>query len=494
MISTETNGLDMITRHAATIVCIIAFMVRAADARDETFTVHDPPLIHGEVDPSATASAPDNSRGLEPAALDKKADKALKELVEAFFGSDDARERARLSRSIEKAAAGSFSSAAGAMRHVNVWSPVAEPRGTIHIVSPSREGPSVAYRLPNGYDHAKRHPMIVCMPSEWGAAESVIDHAAAMLGMAARGFLFVSPDGAVGGAFHQTSMTAPGMPRFLRETRRRFHIDSDRVFLFGMGEGAGAAWVMAMMHPDLFAGVIAISGHPPLPFPRQLYPVLLPNLRNLPVLTVWDSEGDAVVAAHSRAIVQLAQAKALPIAGREIAGLGAAPAAAGGEQAARFDEEISTLLTHRRSETKRTLSHWFRYPRQGAIGWLRQTKFLGSVWQAEQLSVLPSAAADADTFITDTIKNMMAYLGGHVDGGTITIQARRCARVDLLLPIGMTDWNRPVTVICNGRKRYEGKLTPSISTMLEEAYDSWDFEHLVAVRFSLSIRADPRQN
>jgi len=46
----------------------------------------------------------------------------------------------------------------------------------------------------------------------------------------------------------------------LRDVRRRFLIDSDRIFVTGHGRGAEAACDVALARPDLFAGVIPISG------------------------------------------------------------------------------------------------------------------------------------------------------------------------------------------------------------------------------------------
>ena len=46
----------------------------------------------------------------------------------------------------------------------------------------------------------------------------------------------------------------------IRDARRRFHIDSDRVFLTGHGMGADAAFDIGMSHPDIFAGVVPIAG------------------------------------------------------------------------------------------------------------------------------------------------------------------------------------------------------------------------------------------
>jgi pimeloyl-ACP methyl ester carboxylesterase len=45
----------------------------------------------------------------------------------------------------------------------------------------------------------------------------------------------------------------------LRESLRRFSIDTDRVFLSGHSMGGDAAWDIGLAHPDLWAGLVAIS-------------------------------------------------------------------------------------------------------------------------------------------------------------------------------------------------------------------------------------------
>src|SRR5262249_17424867 len=54
----------------------------------------------------------------------------------------------------------------------------------------------------------------------------------------------------------------------LRDLRRHFQVDSDRVYLFGGEQGASAAWDIGMSHPDQFAGVVPMSGMPPFYFKR----------------------------------------------------------------------------------------------------------------------------------------------------------------------------------------------------------------------------------
>jgi len=48
----------------------------------------------------------------------------------------------------------------------------------------------------------------------------------------------------------------------VRDVRKRFAIDPNRVFLAGSLIGGNAAWDIGLAHPDVFAGVVTISGLP----------------------------------------------------------------------------------------------------------------------------------------------------------------------------------------------------------------------------------------
>jgi phospholipase/carboxylesterase len=57
------------------------------------------------------------------------------------------------------------------------------------------------------------------------------------------------------------------------ETRRLLHVHSERVFLFGVGEGAALALRLGLSYPERFAGVISINGWLPSGFrPLARYP------------------------------------------------------------------------------------------------------------------------------------------------------------------------------------------------------------------------------
>ena len=69
--------------------------------------------------------------------------------------------------------------------------------------------------------------------------------------------------------------------RLARAATKRFAIDTDRVFLSGHSLGGDAAWDIALAHPDLWAGLVAI-----VPTADRYVTHYWPNARRLPIYVV----------------------------------------------------------------------------------------------------------------------------------------------------------------------------------------------------------------
>lgn len=78
------------------------------------------------------------------------------------------------------------------------------------------------------------------------------------------GFIVVTPRWTRPGQldYEYTSREHDAVLASVRGAMRRFSIDSDRVFIAGHGTGGTAAWDIALSHPDIWAGMIAISAEP----------------------------------------------------------------------------------------------------------------------------------------------------------------------------------------------------------------------------------------
>lgn len=128
--------------------------------------------------------------------------------------------------------------------------------------------PPVKYHvlLPTEYSHDHTYPMVVSLHAvernpvwelRWwgGTAEEPLQ-------AQRRGYIVIAPeyldDKATSYTYSPQSHYRVQMS--LRDALKRFNIDSNRVFLAGHGSGGDAAFDIGNAHPDLFAGVIPITG------------------------------------------------------------------------------------------------------------------------------------------------------------------------------------------------------------------------------------------
>ncbi|MCH7493312.1 peptidase, partial [bacterium] len=142
--------------------------------------------------------------------------------------------------------------------------------GHAHMVTVAgREGkPAIKYAvlLPPEYNPQRQYPAIVALrPQERSLQTELLwwGGSAKKQGQAQRqGYIVIAPEYVQGktGGYDYSSQAHVAVIESLRDARKRFSIDSDRVFLSGHGSGGDAAFDMGMSHPDLFAGVIPIVG------------------------------------------------------------------------------------------------------------------------------------------------------------------------------------------------------------------------------------------
>jgi hypothetical protein len=123
-----------------------------------------------------------------------------------------------------------------------------------HVLLPTEYSPDHTYPMVVALHAADRNP---AWELRWwgGTAEKPLQ-------AQRRGYIVIAPEYLDEKA---TSYTYSPQSHYrvqmaLRDARKRFNIDSNRVFLSGHGAGGDAAFDMGNAHPDLFAGVIPITG------------------------------------------------------------------------------------------------------------------------------------------------------------------------------------------------------------------------------------------
>lgn len=169
-----------------------------------------------------------------------------------------------------------------------IETPEAEPGEAVRLVVQERtaDQAEVAYwvTLPPEYSPLRSYPLLVALRAENQkptAALSFWTGTAEYPGMAARrGYIVIAPEylppeareHTYGSVAHQIVLDS------INDARRRFSVDSERLFLAGHGIGGDAAFDIGLAHPDEFAGVIPICGR---------FQHACPFLRDNARLTAW---------------------------------------------------------------------------------------------------------------------------------------------------------------------------------------------------------------
>jgi predicted esterase len=117
-------------------------------------------------------------------------------------------------------------------------------------------------QLPPEYHHGHAYPVVFALHGFEEKPKDMLDR----LADAARdyGCILVAPEwsNSLSGSYAYTPSEHAAVCEVLRDLRRRFQVDSDHVFLVGAGDGATMAYDVGLSHPDLFAGIVPVSGRP----------------------------------------------------------------------------------------------------------------------------------------------------------------------------------------------------------------------------------------
>jgi len=144
--------------------------------------------------------------------------------------------------------------------------------------------------LPTGYEPNYPYPLLVFLHGE-GESE---DHALTLAPrLSRRNFICLGLRGpiAVAGASglpayswgndNEQDAVEEYVLRAVEQTRRKYHVHSERVYLAGFNKGAEPAYRLGLTRPEKFAGVVSLNGC----LPREGRPLFrLPEVRKLRVL------------------------------------------------------------------------------------------------------------------------------------------------------------------------------------------------------------------
>jgi dienelactone hydrolase len=328
-----------------------------------------------------------------------------------------------------------------------------------------KRGINYVVQLPPEYHHSRPYPVLVVLHAGGSdGARAMLDRVA---GFAARhGYIAAAPDWEVwGNAYEYTAEEQEAVTDVLADLRRRFQVDSDRVFLFGAGEGGKMAFDVGLAHPDLFAGVAPMAAGPQKHAERYW-----PNAQHLPFYVV-DGTFSGPIAEQNQKLFKKWVPLGFPAIyvqykGRGIEWLG-------GELPTLFD-----WMDRKQGEFKRATA----VPELGKAGGSLNQEFqsLRSAdtrfyWLSSD-GLRPGQTIDGRKWDARVVG---ASLHGRIQENTVHVFARNFKQITVWLSRDMIDYSKPVTVRINSATRMNGqRVQPSLATLLEDFYQRGDRQRL----------------
>lgn len=346
--------------------------------------------------------------------------------------------------------------------------------GRVEVDSPDLEVPfSYAVLLPQEYNPRHIYPMIVTLrPAEqstfeqvrwWGVTRSLTT-GEEMPGQSQRhGYIVIAPEYTdekqttygYGAAAHYIVLQS------IRDARRRFNVDSDRVFLSGHRMGGDAAFDIGMSHPHVFAGVIPIGGM----IDKHCH-WYWQNARRLAWYVVGGELDRNSLERNDRELSQMMR-RGFDVMYVEFIGRGYES----------FYSEIHRMFEwmnlQRRAPSPTTVEAKVLRPTDDRFYWVQAAGFPTTVTQAD----LHSGQGEGRVMPMTLEARLTPTNAIHISSG-----ADR--HIVWLLP-EFIDFDRRVVARVQGQQKYNGFVRPEIATILEDVRQRGDRQRIYPVRLDL---------
>lgn len=233
--------------------------------------------------------------------------------------------------------------------------------------------------------------------------------------------------------------------QLIRETKARYPVDPNRIFLAGLSNGALGAYMMGMFYPDYFAGVIPIAGA--VSEPHYLH--FLVNLTHTPVYSIQGQYDPIFPIQASRRIYRILTDLNYPLTYREHTEQGMAH---GGHFMP--ESEVPALLEWLKEQRREPYSTVVRMVREGnhldRIQWARVAR--GLKMAALQIpGPLPESMNIQDGRATTLI-------AVHKEKNLFEIMGKNLLEMEIYLSADRVDFDQPVMVTFQNMKELAGKF------------------------------------
>jgi len=320
-------------------------------------------------------------------------------------------------------------------------------------------------RLPPEYHPLRSYPALVVLHSGDDGTVGAIDEWKAEA--ARRGYILIAPQYNLRGQtpdYRYTSSEHAAVELALRDARKRYAIDSDRVYVAGQLTGANMAWDYGLAHPDLFAGVVVISG-----FPAKYVPRYLAHHERLPLFIVL---GD--LAPASNEVVFNNYVKPLILKTWDVTYV--EYYRRGLEE---FPEEIPSAFDWMDRRRREAIPKSFEaFAARGS-----DDRFYGVV--IREFAPGRVTAPEAAEILGQNLNPATIKMRSSKPSNLISLEIKGIKRLDVWLSPKLFDFKRKPEIRINGRSlARQGRIKPDAESMLEDLRMRGDRQQIYWYRFS----------
>jgi pimeloyl-ACP methyl ester carboxylesterase len=331
------------------------------------------------------------------------------------------------------------------------------------------QGSPYLVQLPPEYHHSRAYPVLIVLHN---GDEKPADNLKKWSELAARhGFILAAPRWSSGigtASYAYSEREHAAVLSCLWDLRRRFQVDSDRIFLFGFEQGGYMALDVGLSHPDLFAGVSAMAAYPNF-FAISYWH----NAQFLPVYVV-DGDKQNKVAAVNDKLFESWSRRGWP----------------------------ALLMAYRGR-----VNEWFSAEPPIIMDWMSRKKrifpqrTLGRANHNEEFQTMRATDSrfywlSADSILPRHLNNAAAWnpsmrpalLQAEITGGNfVHLHTSGLKQVSVWLGPGMINFDQKVKVQINGAAPLQMTVQPSLETLLEDFYQRGDRQQVFLARIKLKM-------
>ena len=262
-------------------------------------------------------------------------------------------------------------------------------------------------------------------------------------------------------AFWWHENQADNLPAVLREVKRLYNVDDNRVSMTGISDGGTGAFFFAFKQPSEWASFLPYIGHPGVlrnPQGRDNNRLFFENLTAKPLYIVNGELDRLYPAASLQSFVDVLEEARVEYVFRVIEG--------GGHNTRWLPEETPAIEQFKTEHP--------RDPFPESLQWVadRDDRYNRNMWLRLDRMESP---------------DFLAVLKAEREGNRFSVEATAVAEFTLLLNPDEIDFSQPVVVDVNGETVFEEMVEQSVEALLRWARETLDRQVLVTAELGISL-------